>query len=68
MGQFYSKNRHGVDVLVIIIQYWTLGGRLLVLGKTIALLTVPKSVNMRTFGLDLYRGEKKGEGRWSDVV
>jgi len=68
MGQFYSKNRHGVDVLVIIILYCTLGGRVTVLGKPIALLPFPKSVNMRTFGLDLYRGEKKGEGRLSDVV
>lgn len=68
MSQFYIKSRPGVDVLVIIIPYCTMGARVPVLGKPITLLPVPKSVNMRTFGPGIYRGERKGEGKLLDVV
>lgn len=68
MRQFYSKNRHGADLLVIIILYCTVGGRVPVLGKPMTLLPVPKSVNMRTCGLEFYRGERKEEERLLDVV
>jgi len=41
MSQFYSKSRHGVDVLVIIVLYCTMGGRVPVLAKPITHLTGP---------------------------